>query len=269
MTVFPIASGSTGNCLLVSYQDTHILIDAGVSAKKITTALATRHLSPNQLSGIFITHVHSDHVSGLAVLTKKAPVPLFATQETILQLVSKSPELRPLCHQLLPNIHHPLGELSILPFPTSHDCVGSVGFSVQSPSGKMAIATDLGFVTQAVWEGVEGCDLLVAETNHDLDLLENGPYPPHLKQRVASDRGHLSNYAGAELIANAVSAGARTLLLAHLSKENNTPSLARNAVLDLLQQHNLFSDALTVEVLGEGFSSVAYPVRAVERSHKC
>ncbi|MFI3250786.1 MAG: MBL fold metallo-hydrolase [Eubacteriales bacterium] len=256
MIVFPFGSGSSGNSYLVSHQNTHILLDAGISARRITQGLAQVHLTPSDLSGIFITHAHIDHISGLEVITRKCPIPLYASQDTLHQLVSKFPSLRPLCFALEQPIT--LSHLEITPCPTPHDCSGSLGFAVVGGSAKMSLFTDLGYVTNQIWRTVEGSHLIVAETNYDPELLKHGPYPSSLKKRVSSDHGHLSNQAGGELIANAVNAGVTTAILAHLSKENNTPTLALEAVKQSLDQANL--QLPTLVVAGEKISPHSYTV---------
>lgn len=232
LTIF--ASGSSGNCALVSHGDTHLLIDAGISARRITAALARLGLSPRHLAGCLITHTHSDHIAGLATLAKQCPLPLYATAPAGRQLAYRLP-IDHLLHTLTPTEDCAIGGVVVRPIPTSHDAPGSVGYRFTAPDGHSAcLVTDLGVVTEEVEAGVQGVHAAVIECNHDPDRLQNGPYPYYLKARIAGPQGHLSNEDGARLCALAAQSGAHTVVLAHLSKENNSPALARAAVAKAL-----------------------------------
>ena len=235
LTFTTLASGSSGNAALVSCGDTHVLLDAGISARRITTGLKSLGVDPADLSAILITHEHQDHVSGLAVLTKKIRPPIYATPATCGQLADQLPHGAELLQSRLPGAGFAVGELWIEPFATPHDAAGSVGYSISAEGCRMVLCTDLGHITPEVRRAVEGCDLLACEANHDEDWVRSGPYPYPLKRRVLGDYGHLSNEAGAELAALAVQSGTRTLVLAHLSAENNTPAHAREVVCRRLQ----------------------------------
>jgi phosphoribosyl 1,2-cyclic phosphodiesterase len=225
-----LASGSSGNAALVSCGDTHILLDAGISARRIRTGLQHLGVDPERLSAILVTHEHHDHVTGLAVLTKKLRVPIYASGPTCRQLCDKVPHLEDLVREQQPGSGVRVGALWVESFSTPHDAAGSVGYVLEGAGRRLVLCTDLGYVTPQVRQAALGCDLLICETNHDEDWVRSGPYPYVLKQRVLGDRGHLSNEAGAELIAQSVEAGTRTVVLAHLSHENNTPAHARETV---------------------------------------
>lgn len=235
LTFTTFASGSGGNAALVSCGETHILLDAGISAKQITAGLAAMGLAPQKLSAVLITHEHSDHVAGLRVLSKKLTAPVIATGATCAALDEKCDGVKPLLQAMEAGGGVQLGPLWIRSFATPHDAAGSVGYSVAGEDGRMVLCTDLGYLTPEVQEAVRGCDLLVCEANHDEDWVRSGPYPYYLKQRILGDRGHLSNEAGAELAAQAVESGTRAVVLAHLSKENNTPVRARMVAEQRLQ----------------------------------
>lgn len=224
-TFTTLASGSAGNAALVSCGDTHILLDAGISAKRITAGLAALGVNPYQLSAILLTHEHGDHVSGLRVLTKKVGAPVYATGPTCQAWYQKNRcgEVKDLFQPREPGTGTQIGCLWVESFPTPHDAACSVGYSITGDGRRMVLCTDLGYVTETVRHAVEGCDLLVCEANHDVDWVRSGPYPYYLKQRVLGDQGHLSNEAGAELAALAVETGTRAVVLAHLSRTNNTP----------------------------------------------
>lgn len=224
-----LASGSSGNCLVVSDGCTHLLLDAGISARRITTGLKGLGIDPAELAGILITHEHSDHISGLAVLCRQIGVDLYATEPTAQQVCQRTAELGERFCVFAPGERFAVGNLIVGGFAVSHDCAQPVGYHVGDGTAKMALCTDLGVVTGEVLSGVKGCHLLVGEFNHDADLLRTGPYPAQLKERVLGDRGHLSNEAGASLAAQCVQWGANRVVMAHMSQENNRISLARTA----------------------------------------
>ena len=231
-----LASGSGGNAAVISCGQTHILLDAGISARRITTGLKELGIEAAQLRAVLVTHDHSDHICGLPVLTKKLDVPIYATAPTCRTIGEKAPwaqgQLRP-CHA---GFSLDLGDVLVESFATSHDAPGSVGYSLCGGGSRMALCTDLGFVSREVEDAVKGCELLVCESNHDEDWVRTGPYPYQLKQRVLGDQGHLSNEAGAELALFAIRNGAREVILAHLSAENNTPAHALRVVGDRLRR---------------------------------
>lgn len=232
LKITTLASGSTGNCAVISDGGTHILIDAGISARRITAGLRALGVSPGQLSAVLVTHEHSDHVSALPVLAAKIAAPIYATPLTCSAIYRKvrCDAVRDLMCEQEVGSGVQIGSLWVESFSTPHDAADSVGYSIAGDDGRIVVCTDLGHVTGAVRGAVAGCDLLVCETNHDEDMVRAGPYPYHLKRRILGDRGHLSNEAGADLAAWAVESGAKTVILAHLSRQNNTPQQALEAV---------------------------------------
>lgn len=227
MIITTLASGSSGNCILVSHGATHLLVDAGISCRRIKAALAQLDLTPGDLTAILITHEHSDHISGLTTLFKQYHLPVWCSKGTGRQLIYRIAFLGEVLHTFQPGETLTFGALAVTPFSTLHDAADSVGYTFSDGEHKAAIVTDLGVVTSVVEQAVCGCDFLLAEANHDPDMLISGPYPYYLKQRILSEHGHLSNAACAKLVA---ACGAKTVVLAHLSAENNTPSLALDAV---------------------------------------
>lgn len=230
LTFTTLASGSSGNAALVSCGRTHILLDAGISARRITAALKALGVDPASLSAILVTHEHHDHISGLQVLTKKVRVPILASAPTCGELGRRVPFADELLRRQAPGSGVELGELWVESFSTPHDAAGSVGYAITGDGCRLVLCTDLGYITDQVKAAAAGCDLLICEANHDEDWVRSGPYPYYLKQRILGDQGHLSNEAGAELAAWGVEHGARTVVLAHLSAENNTPARARETV---------------------------------------
>ena len=225
-----LASGSSGNSLLVTDGATHILIDAGISCRRICAALQELGVKPGELSGVLVTHEHTDHVSGLATLVKRFAVPVYTSRGTAQALCSRTSWLGEVLQPVRPGEAFALGSMEIETFPTPHDTCESVGYTVTGDGRKAAVVTDLGHVTPEVLSAVRGSHLVVAEANHDVEWVRSGPYPYFLKARILGERGHLSNEAGAALACEAVCAGAQTLILAHLSAENNTPQRAYDTV---------------------------------------
>lgn len=230
LTVHSIASGSEGNSLLVSAGGTHILVDAGISARRITAALSSLGLTPGDIAGVLVTHEHSDHTAGLATLTKQYRLPLYASGGTAGALCAKIPHAADVLHLLPRQGVLTLGDVQVTVFPTSHDAAESIDFRFDCGGAALGVLTDTGCVTPEAEQALQGVDLLVLESNHDEDWLLSGPYPYYLKQRILGNRGHLSNDAAAALAQRMASAGTRQFVLAHLSRENNTPERARQTM---------------------------------------
>jgi len=224
-----IASGSSGNCLLFTSAEGQVLVDAGISCKRITTALQSLDLDPRDLSGILITHEHSDHIAGLAVMSKKYALPIYTSPGTARQLCYRMAGLEDLIRPVGPEAPFQVGPFSCTAFPTSHDAAQPLGFTLANHGRRAAVVTDLGYVSDAVLDGVLGAHLVVCESNHNVEWLQSGPYPYSLKARILGDRGHLSNEAGAALAVQCAEEGAKTVILAHLSQQNNTPARALSA----------------------------------------
>lgn len=227
MNITLFASGSSGNCALVSDGDTHILLDAGISARRIRAGLSARDVTADALAGVLVTHEHSDHVKGLAVLLRHDPVPVYALPAVCAALRAQLPA--GCLHEIMPDVPFCLGDVCVTPFATMHDAAGSCGYRLDG-SARFGLCTDLGVVTDTVRAALAGVDCAVIEANHDPELLRTGPYPIYLKRRIASKRGHLSNESAGELAAFLAENGAQQLILGHLSRENNTPDTALAAV---------------------------------------
>ena len=232
MRLVTFASSSTGNCALVSAGG-HILIDAGISLRRIRSHLSLSGLTPENISGVLITHEHSDHISGLAMLVKHHKIPVYAPAAVAAFLRGSIPGIEPCLWEIAPDEAFSLGGMNIRAFPTPHDARQSVGYRIES-GAVFGFATDMGHVTEEVVSGLLGADAVVIEANHDVNMLLDGPYPAYLKQRVLSDRGHLSNEDSAALGLCLAESGTQTIVLGHLSRENNTPSLACRTVRQAL-----------------------------------
>lgn len=227
--VFSLYSGSEGNAFLIHAPSGNLLIDAGKSARRLCTALSACGVAPTDLDAILVTHEHTDHVSALPVFLKKNPIPVHLANGCVYRL-ENDPNTAPCLAPHPPLWEGTLGGMRVRSFPTSHDSRASVGYRIDIPYGERVLslgyATDLGTVTSDVEAMLLGCRAVILESNHDVDMLLGGPYPPDLKRRIHGKRGHLSNTDSAALAARLTSQGTRALLLAHLSRENNLPDLA-------------------------------------------
>lgn len=231
MEFYTLASSSGGNAALLRYEGTSVLLDAGISARRIRQALARLGTSPDELDAVLVTHEHTDHVSGIATLTKQYDIPVFASRGTARFLRCPLSTVR----VFDAGDAFSVGELTIRSFRTSHDAADSVDYRVDAPDGSAGALTDTGYVTDEAAEALAGVDLLLLEANHDVETLRNGPYPYHLKRRILGQYGHLCNQAAADFALYCVQHGTRDILLAHLSAENNTPDMAEYAVGRRLQ----------------------------------
>ena len=224
----PLYSGSSGNALFCQYGNTRLLIDAGKPGKAINEALAAIGVKPETISGILITHEHTDHIAGAGVMARKYHLPLYATPGTWRGIGDKigtvSPDLK---RDIAPGREFFLGDIGVAPFSIPHDAAQPVGFRLWGGSLSISTATDLGVFTQTVYEQISGSSLVLLESNHDPEMLRSNPhYAPSLKQRILGDRGHLSNDACAQALLSLIAGGTGSVILGHLSGENNTPSLA-------------------------------------------
>ena len=235
MEFYTIASSSAGNAALVCHEDTHILIDAGVSCRRITQSLAALDLTLEDIDAILITHEHIDHVRALGTLQKKCAVPLYASRGTAAALDYPAERV----HAFTPGDALTVGSLRALPFRTSHDARESVGYRIESGDGSLAVGTATGYIPDEAPALARGAATRRRGANHDGEMLTTGPYPYPLKRRILGEYGHLSNEAAAEFAVECVCAGTSDILLAHLSGENNTPSLAEYAVGRALQARGL------------------------------
>lgn len=240
-----LASGSSGNCLLIQYDGRALLIDAGLSARKLATYLGERGVGPGMLDGILITHEHTDHVAGADLLSRRFEAPLISNPPTLAQLAARFGRVE--SRALLVGEVISVGEFEVGSFPVSHDAAQPVGYIVEAAGTRVALMTDLGSITPDVLAPVSRADLVVLEANHDVQRLVEGPYPAHLKRRILSERGHLSNGQAAELIAAALSSRPQTFWLAHLSRTNNTKTKAKQGVLGHLAREGLAPEVLVTD----------------------
>ncbi len=228
-----IASGSSGNCICVGSADCHVLVDAGISGKKIENGLNAIGLGARELEGILITHEHIDHVAGLGVMARRYGIPMYATQGTIDAICRMSSVGRidmDLFHPIKSGEDFVIGDLEIHSIPISHDATDPVAYRMSNGGNRLAVATDMGTYSEEIVRELSYLDLLLLEANHDVGMLETGPYPYPLKQRILGDRGHLSNERSGQLLSSLLHDHFGAVMLGHLSKENNYAELAYETV---------------------------------------
>lgn len=203
MRMVSIASGSSGNCIYIGSDSTHLLVDAGISNKRIQQGLNEIGLTGNDVNGILITHEHSDHIKGLGVLSRKYEIPIYGTRETLDEIAAAGSLgkfdkglLTPVC----PDLDFMVGDLTVKPFKIDHDAANPVAYRVQNGEKSVAVATDMGHFDQYIIDHLQGLDALLLESNHDVRMLETGPYPYYLKRRILGDHGHLSNENAGRLL---------------------------------------------------------------------
>jgi len=228
--ILSLYSGSTGNSFLIGTPEGYLLIDAGKSAKRLCAALEDVGVAPEEVRAVLLTHEHRDHISALDVYLKHHPIPVHTLAGSVPKLETSETVKTCLCVHP-PRYSEEIGGVRVTAFSTPHDSLASTGYRIEIPYGdggvfRLGYATDMGYVSDEVEQGLTGCDAVILESNHDEYMLMNGPYPYYLKQRIASRRGHLSNHDSAALAARLCMKGTRALMLAHLSQENNTPEIA-------------------------------------------
>ncbi len=233
MKLYSIASGSSGNCIYVGSETTHLLIDAGVSGKCIEAGLNGIGLKTAEMAGILVTHEHVDHIKALGVLARRYGLPMYATPGTVdficsRQAIGKVDES--LFRKIQPNVPFALGDLTITPLATSHDAAEPVSYVLRRGEKSAAVLTDLGMWDDNLVAKLQGLDVLLLEANHDVRMLQVGAYPYYLKQRILGEKGHLSNESAGQLLGRLLHDGFQKVLLGHLSKENNYPQLAYESV---------------------------------------
>jgi len=229
-------SGSSGNSLLVETENSKILIDAGMSCKKIEEALHSIEVEPSSINAILVTHEHSDHVKGISTISKKFDIPVFATKETFDAMPTHTEKISEKNINFFnPSEKFYIKDLEILPFSIPHDAANPCGFNIKKDKKQISIATDIGHMTKSILNHLEGSEFILLESNYDTEVLRCCSYPFKLKTRIAGDTGHLSNtMAGKTISYLSKNSNLNTAMLGHLSKESNFPELAYQTVVDEL-----------------------------------
>jgi len=232
------SSGSSGNVTFITDDETAILIDCGTTGSYIEACLARLGTDGTQLSGIFLTHAHNDHIASAGVLSRKFHLPLYATAETFAAGCRQLGALDP-CHLHIITVGEDIkiGALTIHAFAIPHDIDGAVSYTIADKDSKFGIATDSGYITEEILENLTGCDTVIVESNHDVEMLQKGPYPYLLKMRILGNTGHLSNNDCGKLCTILAQKGTRAFWLGHLSDKNNLPKLAYQCVSRTLEEN--------------------------------
>lgn len=254
-------SGSSGNATYIGTAEGGVLIDVGVSARRIETALTARQIDPRTIRAVLITHEHSDHVAGLPVLCRRYGWPVIASTGTLDALAAGDKvTAEQKLYAVAPGGGFHIGDITVRAFSTPHDSRQCLGYRIDADDRAMAVATDIGYMTGEIRQAIAGCKLIHIESNHDPIMLRNGPYPLYLKERIAGAGGHLSNAACAETLPELVEAGAERFVLAHLSQHNNTPTLAAQTATAALAEAGVTvgRDCLLDVAAPEGTAPVLY-----------
>ncbi len=262
MKICSLFSGSDGNCTYIHSDNTRLLVDVGISGTKAAGALKDIGVSVEALDGILVTHEHIDHIKGVGVLSRKYNLKVFATGRTF-EAMKKTVGDIALCNtiEIEKNSYFNINDIEVHPFGISHDAIDPVAYSFYNKNKKISVCTDLGYVSRGVYENLKGSDILLLEANHDLEMLSKGPYPFHLKKRISGNKGHISNSTCANVLKKlACEPGncLRSVMLGHLSKENNTKEIALKTVNDILNEDRI--DCLTLEVLTKDKHSNIYSI---------
>lgn len=236
MKITGLFSGSSGNCVLFENDGLKLLVDAGMSAKAIFSALDEAGVSLSEIDGILLTHEHDDHTKGVGIISRKLDIPVYANEKTMFASLSKLGKMKDK-NMVIFETGKPfeIKNTVIHPFPVSHDAKDPVGYSFSAGSGRTVLATDTGVVTEEMLLNLKGAECVFIESNHDVQMLKNGPYPMHLKKRILSRSGHLSNESAGQLCRTLVESGTKKIILGHLSRHNNTPLMALNTVNEILK----------------------------------
>lgn len=243
MNFASITSGSSGNCIYVGANNTHLLVDAGISGKKIKEGLLNFDIKPEDINGILVTHEHSDHIAGIGVMARKYGTPIYATKGTIKGIHESKVGIIPegLFNEIKSDESFEINELKVNPVKISHDANEPVAYRVYENNNSVGICTDLGKYDDYIVESFKGVNALLLEANHDVNMLQVGSYPYYLKQRILGDRGHLSNENSGRLLSRLLHDDLKAVMLGHLSQENNLEELAYEAVrLEILMADNVY-----------------------------
>lgn len=257
MRLCSIASGSSGNCIYTGTEATHVLVDVGISGRKVEAGLHSLGLNGHDVDGILVTHEHSDHISGLGVLCRRYRIPVYATPGTLgairaCRSLGEIPE--ELFHEIEADESFTIKDLTVRPMSISHDAAEPVAYRFSYGKKKAAVCTDLGVYNDYTVECLKGMDVLLLEANHDVHMLQVGSYPYHLKQRILGNRGHLSNENSGRLLSRVLHDDLKKVVLGHLSQENNLPELAYEAV------------RLEIDLADNPYKANDFPIQVAKRS---
>lgn len=253
-------SGSSGNCQYIKTENTTILVDAGLSGKKIQQEIVNIGKDPQKVDAIFITHEHVDHIQGVGIMSRRLNVPIYANKKTWEAMTPHIGNIKPENIKILDECAE-IGDLFVMPFDIFHDAIHPVGYNIFYKDKKISIITDTGCINEMIINKIMDSDLLLIESNHDEDMVLIGPYPWSLKKRVLGEFGHMSNDAAGDLISKVVKKGTEIVLLGHLSKENNFPQLAYKTVENILRENSIdVNPGICLEMTYRDRSSKVYEI---------
>lgn len=232
-------SGSSGNSIFIASKNTKILIDAGLPGKSIEGALKEIGEEPKEIDGIFVTHEHSDHIKGVGVLSRKYDIPVYANEKTWDKMKTLIGNIKEYNIRILDSNSLSIKDMDIINYSIPHDAAAPMGYAVYADGKKACVATDLGNFTREVKDNIKDADIILLESNHDIEMLKFGPYPYVLKRRILSDVGHLSNEACGNAIVEIMTEKPKRIILGHLSNTNNYPDLAYQTVINVLNENNV------------------------------
>ncbi|MBZ9609678.1 MBL fold metallo-hydrolase [Clostridium estertheticum] len=239
MIFCPLYSGSSGNSIFVASENTKILVDAGMPGKSIESALKEINQDPNDIDGIFITHEHSDHIKGAGIISRRYNVPIYANKNTWEAMEIKIGKIKENNIKIINNNSVDIKDMHIINYNISHDAAAPIGYALYSGNKKACIATDLGYFSDEVKNMIKDADVILLESNHDVEMVKFGPYPYPLKRRILSNMGHLSNDACGKAIVEIMNDKQKHIILGHLSKTNNYPDLAYQTVVNILKENHI------------------------------
>ncbi|MEK3790061.1 MULTISPECIES: MBL fold metallo-hydrolase [Paenibacillus] len=241
MSFTVLSSGSTGNATVIKNEDTALMIDAGLSAKRIEELLKERELTGEDLNGILVTHEHSDHIKGLGAIARKYKLPIYANEKTWAAMSKHVGTLEDIQRVMLETgATREFGSLRVESFAISHDAAEPVGYNFYDGESKLSVATDLGYVSDKVKEAISDADVMVLEANHDVNMLRMGRYPWNIKRRILSDIGHLSNEMAGAILSELLTGVTKRTYLAHLSLDHNMMDLAKMSVRSAMEDRGCF-----------------------------
>lgn len=247
LNLIPLFSSSKGNCTYICSAKTKLLVDAGVSCKRLTDTLINSNINPNEIQGILVTHEHSDHTKGIKLFAQKFNIPVYASKKTWTFLkILELPE--DIIRSFSPESEFEIGDITVFPFSIPHDAIEPCGFNFSCENEKVTVATDLGHMTPNLLQNMCRSNSILLESNHDINMLRSGKYPYCLQQRILGDTGHLSNNASAETIEYLIKTGTKKIFLGHLSQENNLPELALETIRSRLLINKIDFSNVSIEV---------------------
>ncbi len=238
-----LASSSSGNCYIIKSENTVLLLDIGITAKKLETDMARLGLGTKDIDGVLITHEHTDHVKGLKTLMNRTTCPVFMTEGTKTAYIKKNQTISyQRINTIIAGKRYIINDIEVTPFSVSHDAAEPVAFAFKKDGAKIAVLTDTGYITEEIFNNIKDADILAIEANHERNILLYGRYPYSLKYRILSDEGHLSNEACAGCIVRLLkeNASCPTVMLAHLSRENNSPAQALITIRNEIEENGFF-----------------------------